>query len=391
MKKKFAIFSFFSIFSLFLYSQNEDNISYSLYVGDGYVVPTNDFVKKGNKDSVAINHMISISFRIAKQVDGTKAWHHLYNEFTYGVGGYYGRFNYSKNLINPFALYGFIGFSPLKTERFALKTNLALGLSFWWNGYSKENNLNVAISNPINCYIDAGLDGYYRLNDNFQVFAGVSYTHFSNGAIVKPNKGINVISPRIGLSYNPQKIVFKQAMDSLNFQPKWENIISVYGGWHSVYKTFKYTPDNNSNEIKDTARKSYFVYGIQGRLMRELNYKYSLGLGVDLSYNSSIGYTSNQSHYSGYKNELSSWDKTTISTFLAYEYKINKLSILLEPGVYLKIDDENTESPKYYQRIGLRQQINENYFCQVALRAYKLHIADYIEWTLGYRIKKNNK
>jgi hypothetical protein len=383
--KKIFISLFFVIISLFSVAQNKENISYSFTYGYGSVAHTNDFINGINVDSTKINNMSSFSFRVAKQLDGSKAWHHLYNDFTYGIGGFYGHFNYSKNINNPFALYGFMNLTPLKIKRFALKADIAVGFSFWWDSYSKKDNkYNVAVGTPINCYVNFGLNAYYRLNDNLQLYLGGSLTHFSNGAIVKPNKGINVLSPQVGISYNPQKMIFKQAKDTLSYKPSFETLINVYFAEHGIVVNPQ-KPNTTTGE-QDTVQKNYFIYGLQGRFIKELSFKNNIGLGVEVSYNPVVGRTRNEAHNPGAKDTLSYLDRVNASLFLAYEYKINNVSIALEPGYYV-YRYKSTYFSRLYERIGMRYRINDNYYCQFFLRAYNFTIADFIELGFGYRIR----
>ena len=51
-------------------------------------------------------------------------------------------------------------------------------------------------------YVDVGLNLQYSLTQHFDIATGFSLTHFSNGAIKKPNYGLNTIAPKISLKYN---------------------------------------------------------------------------------------------------------------------------------------------------------------------------------------------
>ncbi len=127
MKKYLFAILFFSTTGI--KAQVDKNLSYTLSIGEGYVLQTNDFVKGVNKDNKKINTITNLSLRITKQVNNSNHWHTFYNDFHYGLGVYHGIFNYSDKLGNPFALYAFAGFSPYGYKNFTLKNELALGLS----------------------------------------------------------------------------------------------------------------------------------------------------------------------------------------------------------------------------------------------------------------------
>ncbi len=362
-------------YSCFVKAQNLSNIDYYLNVGQGYVLQVNDFVKGKNVDNKKITNMKFINLAFSKTVDNSKPWQKQYNDFRYGAGLYYGRFNYSKNLGNPLAVYGFVGFTPIKTPKFKLNNQVGLGLSFLWDKYDKQDNpYNVAVSKDVEVYINWQLSAYWLLNQRYYLGLGLDVTHFSNGATVKPNKGLNIISPVISLNYRPKTFKYNTCQDTVYNSNNLNHYFSFYGAIHADF-------------VKDSIQNSSSVFGLQYRVLRELSYKYNFGLGVDVSYSDAIYknmidyYTNNQKINKRFK------DHITISCFLSFMYDINRLSVVLEPGVYL-YKSSFAYFPKYYQRIGCKIDITDKLFAQVNLRAYKLHIADYIEYSLGYKISQ---
>ena len=146
-------------------AQRHINFSYTLDLGEGYVLPTNTFVRGENVDNTNINNMGHIAFKLVNDVDGSKSWQNLYNDFRFGLGAFYGRFNYSKHLNNPFAFYGFAGFSPIKYKNFTFKNELALGIVGVFDCYGSDNQYNVAVSLPIETYfhLDFQLSRKHRI------------------------------------------------------------------------------------------------------------------------------------------------------------------------------------------------------------------------------------
>ena len=74
------------------------------------------------------------------------------------------------------------------------------------------------------------------------------------------------------------------------------------------------------------------------------------------------------------------------SAYISYEYRIHRLGIVLEPGIYLyknKLD----ESRLLFQRVGLRYYMKNSCFFGANLRAAQFSVAQYIEWTFGYAIE----
>ena len=150
-------------------------------------------------------------------------------------------------------------------------------------------------------------------------------------------------------------------------------------GVHAV--NFDYTKENGT---RDTVQNSYWVMGQQTKFMIDVNPKYELGIGVEYAYNGAAWRT-DTTHYKtqAYK-ELDNYDKLNIGLFFSFHYNVNNLSILVEPGYAIR--QKHGYTPKSYQRLGLRYYVYKGWFLQVALRAYNYHVADYIEWGVGYRL-----
>jgi hypothetical protein len=80
---------------------------------------------------------------------------------------------------------------------------LGFGATFNWQAFNPlTNKYNVAIGAGESFLIDAGLNFDYQLTNRINLSLGFSLTHFSNGALKKPNFGINTIAPKVSLKYN---------------------------------------------------------------------------------------------------------------------------------------------------------------------------------------------
>ncbi|MDO5759912.1 MAG: acyloxyacyl hydrolase [Bacteroidota bacterium] len=374
-------------------AQNLDNFGITFSGGYGWVAPINDFVKGINPDNTKINSIANFDIRLTKEVDGSKDWHYLYNGFYYGAGVFHGRFNYSKQIGNPFALYGLVGFNVWHTKSFSLKVEMALGFSGIWQVYDNEHRYNVAVSTPIESYIHGDVEGYFSLNPHWQINLGAKFIHFSNGNMRQPNKGINILTPSLGFTYIPKqlqhldrKTARKVLEDKDAFRPYWQSQYNIYFAQKRVY-VFYQQPDKNNIMQEDTARGVYPIFGLQARFLRKFAINHAFGIGTDLSYNNSIGKNKKTYYYpNNYKDDLSSYQHLTFSAFASYEYNIHRLSIMLEPGVYI-YRYKDSYLPQVFERINLRYQFNRGIFLQLGIRAYDFRKADYIEWGIGYQIK----
>jgi hypothetical protein len=378
-----------SVFSV--YGQKNDNITYNFFTGYGLVARTNDFMDGENVDSTKINRVTSFAFEISKQVDGSKSWHYLHRKMRYGVGLYHGIFNYSKNINNPWGLYAFMGFMPIENERWQLRTDIALGISGIWDGFSSENNYNIAVSTPIEAYIHARINLLYNINPNWHLGVSGAFIHFSNGCIKRPNKGINIITPLVNLAYNPKQInkVGEGALPK--YEKTFQRLITFYDAKKGIYADYTKSLNHYTNDtIRDTIRDVHWIFGLQYREMYTLSRSHSIGWGMDLSYNTSIHRTYGWQHYTPKFSEGFDIERFTVSAFFSYEYFINKLSFVVEPIVYL-YKPHKTYFTRFAQRIGLRYQFYKGWYYQLVLRAYGFTRADYIEGGVGYRFQYKRK
>jgi hypothetical protein len=375
-------------FSLrFSFAQTLKGKSFSLFSHYGYVQPTNDFVKGINNENFKIKNMTDVSLRYEIHTDGLQDWHQLYHYPSFGFGLLYADFH-DKNLLGkPFAAYSFLSMSYYRSKRFNLRGEFSLGLAWNWKHFSKDNPLNVAIGSAVTYYIAAELQFYYFLNRNLDIGLGISTTHFSNGALSKPNKGINVISPRLTLRYLPLgREELKHRTIEHSFKKGFDFVFMGFGGAQSYFK------DLSFNDVDDTLFKtSFMAYGLTATALRTFSPKSSLGLGMDITYFESAGNTlSIEDRQVKLNDPVKPIDKVAIGLFVAYEYKIRNLSLTFEPGIYLHkytSEQETISDPLLlYQRIGVRYQIDKNFFVGMKLRAYNFSVAHIVEWQVGYRL-----
>jgi len=112
---------------------------------------------------------------------------------------------HSDTLGNPIAIYGFFAFPFNKTNFLKYGAELSTGVTFNFNKFNIHTNpKNDAISTAINVYFNLGLWASARLNERIDVLASTDLTHFSNGNIKAPNKGLNLVGGNLGMRYNFQ-------------------------------------------------------------------------------------------------------------------------------------------------------------------------------------------
>ncbi len=291
----------------------------------GNILPTNDFVKSQNTDGDGLAHYQAYSLRFARQTIGDKLWEKLYGYPVYGVGIYTAYFKNTPKLGNPIAVYGFFNAPFYRLNKWSLNYELGLGLTFNWNSYDPvKNPNNIALSADKSVYIDAGVSLKYKLNNKMALGIGYGFTHFSNGAIKLPNKGLNSTSAKINLTYllsNRPEIFHSPVVQP--FRPFYEWSISGYGGVRNMLYL-------GSGVSQSAAMKgvNYTVYGINNTLNKQIDYKSKIGIGITMEFNGSQNSQIVLEGGSPDATDLPFTQHLAFSVYPSYELVIHKLSLI---------------------------------------------------------------
>ncbi len=351
----------------------------------GYVFPTNEFIRGLNSENDRINGFRTFSLKFSAQTTGKKLWEQLYGYPNWGIGIYLADFYAPEEIGRPFAIFGFFNGPFKRWENLRFNYELGFGVTFNWKSFNPvTNQYNIAIGADESFIIDAGMNLQYNLTDRIELISGLSLTHFSNGALKKPNFGINTIAPKIGVKYNFYHPPLFKTQDVPEFTGKNEWLLSGFGGTKNVIF------DSVSVDVMETYEGVFYpVFGISAGYNRQISFKSKIGFGMTMSYDGSVN-----AQVAIEENELDPVDspfidKFQLSIYPSYELVINKLSLVLQPALYIYRKEFANQSPAFFQRIGLKYYLSDNLYMGVILRDYAFHVSDYIEWTIGYRFRRN--
>ncbi len=376
--KKLLLFPLIILISLqAVYGQDTDNnsskkqrkfIKYiDLSFENGAILSNDNELSKQIVNSSYYNGMdIRLGFR---KGDKNNVYSTVYRRPYLGLGWYSSTFN-NANVGNPNAIYFFLTF-PFAFEgnkKLTFSYTAAFGLSYNFNPYDPvENPTNIFVGSYRNCYVHLGFVANYLLSDRWSINGTVGFKHFSNGSFKQPNYGMNLIPVGIGVSYKvTNQELYKEKTPVPTFiKYNMFNIAAIVGS-----KNYEVGGDNY---LKATLSLNY---------LRKTNYKYSIGLGIDIFYSdmSNLRNKSNQSDFS-----------KAFSTALvgSWEWSLTKnLYVPIGIGIYLHRNKENDEKTIYYERVGLRYRFFDHYFAGVTIKAHG-GAADIFEWTIGYTFKND--
>lgn len=361
-----------------------DNLKRNKFIGLDYqagrVLPSNDFVRGDNESGEPIDYFEASRLEFGWQTKGNKLWEQYYNLPYFGIGVYGVDFFDDNELGTPSAIYGYWGGPFKRWGRLSVNYQMGFGITYNWKHYDTEvNPFNIAIGANKTVYIDLGTTINYYLSNRFDVGLGFSVSHFSNGATTLPNFGLNLAAARIFAKYqfNKQRPEIKT----------WE--IPEYVKETEFYTFIAVGTKQAEFDTTNTALKdkyldvNFFAMTISTAVQRQVSYKFKFGGGLDFSYDESTGAQMVILNPQTNKVDAPFSDKIGVGFFVSGEWVFGKLSVIGQPGYYLK----KTYGDKFYQRLGLKYHFGRHLFAGINIRAVQFAKADLIEWNMGYRVK----
>lgn len=353
----------------------------------GNVIHSHDFVKGNNPMHMPYKHYMAFSLEYGIETNGRKLYQQLWGYPSWGFG-FYKIFIFNDSVLgSPFAAYTFFDAPFKRWKKYSVNYKIGIGLSYDWTRHSLNDGYDYPIGSSMTVYFEMGVLGNVHLTENLDLNAELVLTHFSNGSIQLPNLGINFRAFNIGVKY-----IFQKRPEYIRqyvpvFEKEWEALLAFSPAVKQV--NFKY--EDNNKELKNVAF-NYAILNLSAALNRQISYKTKIGAGVDFSFNESYGAKAVMTNGDLSKAPFLAADKFLIGVFPSVEFLINRVSLMLQPGVYVyKKNIENTELPNTYQRVGLKYTFKNNLFTGVNIRAFNFYKADFIEWNIGYRLTWGRK
>jgi len=342
--------------------------AFVLGYGYGNIFQTNVFVTGENQAGRPMEHFQSYSLKLVWQNPGYTDWQRIHRMPYYGVGlSVVNLFN-PDEIGYPISLYGVLGIPMVRWDKLEIYTELQLGLAGNWIIHDPVTNpYNVAIGSPVTSHLNFGFRAFYSLTEKWDVGAGVSFTHYSNGGLERPNYGINNWAPYLDLKYRiggRSEIPEFKAPDPLELTKE-----IVLTGSYSRYQS-----------ITDTLDVHYYkVAGLSTYFLWQHTEALKSGLGVDLNILTGLNIDPQ-----GYPNPMN-LDNLTLGLGYQMEYLFNRLSIVGGIGSYAH---HLVYKPfhQFYQRIGIKLYLIGNLYTGVNVRTVNFATAEFLEFNLGYRI-----
>ena len=254
-----------------------------------WVPGTNGFLKGENAEGKSIRSTFSGDIRADFSFGPSTRKGMLYRDLYQGIGLGVNTFFSNSLLGTPVSVYVYQG-APIVyvNNRLWLGYEWQFGVACGWKHFCRETaDDNAAVSTCITAHIGLGLKFQYSLSERWQMSAGLSANHYSNGNISWPNEGVNAIGATVGIAYiiNPRQedpVPDKSMLEEAD-KGRWFYDITVYG---SIRKRVVFVGDPPDPQL---CPGKFGVAGLQFSPMRSLNRWVAVGPSLDLQWDESAG------------------------------------------------------------------------------------------------------
>lgn len=312
--------------------------------------------------------------RFGYQLTGAELWQQLHHYPKIGVGMHYSDLvkDRSDTVVgNPFSIFGYYSRPWTRFGRFTLASDMSAGLSYTSLTHDFETNpYNDVIASRINLYFHFDLNLNVELSPRIALDLGYGLTHYSNGRIQAPQKGVNNWGWFVGLDYkfNKGKAEFIYR-DPPEFKPA-ESVQLMFAAG-----TVEGIPIGTTTELR------FFTSSFTLDYVYQFNPKGAITFGLDVLYDGSL-----ERAIKGVPpEEVSTWQQMYLASHMGYHIIVDRVSILINLGTYFW--QHSKDRGFWFVRAGGRYRITDHLFAQVSIKSKDGVRSDWIEWGGGYSFK----
>jgi hypothetical protein len=326
---------------------------------------------------IVVPHHTSMAYLISNYSDGVEItygrvrfggdnWEKYFNYPEIGIGFTYHTFGNREVYGDGFALFPYFNMNIYRSKRLMMQHKIALGIGYATKPFdAKTNYFNMVFGSHFNAYVGFGFLIDYRMFERLSVSTSLSLNHMSNGAMKKPNNGINTATVSMGLRYHFNPLLTPEV------------------------KKMK-APESNIREwliIGNVGRNqgipfnpNYFWSGsLGGQHIWHVNAKTGFGVGAEMIYYGGAPYVYqvDDSHQA-----YSFFDFYYSGAFASYNLLMGRTTIFVNVGAYLSYKTKPRQP--VYPRLGIRHQLSKNLVASFGIKA-NFFAAEFLEFGVGYR------
>lgn len=325
----------------------------------GLMLPEYKFISFYTKKSLT-----AFEISVFKKTAGKNIWHKIYKYPEIGFRYYFTTLGNDDIYGNVNALFSFVNFNIGESKNVSLNFSPGLGLCYAQKVFDIHTNYtNIAIASHLNIFFNFDLNFRYKILKNIYLTSNINFKHISNASLKQPNVGLNFINAGIGTV-----MMLGQKSEI--------NEITIPEFIKKGETSFIYSAGLKSASIYDGY--DYFISSFSVNYKRYLVYKYALGIGADLFFDSSLKNAIEQNGNIEFRNRYF----LTSGFHVSNEVVVNKLIIGFQVGYFVFLKDMY-KNQKMYNRLTVKYKLTKSLIFNLSLKTH-IVIADYLEWGLGY-------
>ena len=316
----------------------------------------------------------SMEARFGLQTDGRRCWQQVHNFPRYGFGVHYADLVIGREDTiagHAYSAFVFYGAPWARFGRFTFNTDLSLGLSYNPLVHDPVTNpYNDVIASHINLFFDFNLNLYCTLSNRIDIHAGYGVTHYSNGGIHQPQKGVNHWGWNFGMNYHfslPEgpRVRPDFIRDAApGFRQESELQLMVAAGTVEIHK------------LGDPDGIRYLTSSFTADYAFKFNPRMQVTFGIDALYDGSLVRA-----IKGLQPEMvTTFQKTYLGSHMGYQFLIDRVTILFNLGTYFL--QHSNDRGCWFVRAGGRIRITDHLHGHICIKTKNGVRADWIEWGL---------
>ena len=323
--------------------------------------------------------------------------------------------DYDTQMGNNISLYGSYERPWITSGKWQFSTYLGAGIGYSHRKYNTTSQIdNELIGSHVCIFFTGGLLTTYRLSQEWTLRGGIDFSHLSNGALNRPNKGANYLGPFLGVAYTPSSADENNKKNSLtgnghnsstdspkiaeNLEQTSPMILSFtlgFGGktLEEEWQRTQFSTPPGDPEYRTSHFRLYATYSMQSALLRRYGRTRATGLGVDLFYVTYTDHVRKMDEADGHNVSHNPW---SVALAIQHQVYYNRLSARFGLGYYLYRhvgfrSESSTEKP-YYERIGIHYTIPRLHGISLGIQV-KAHLlrADLTELQLSIPVRIGKK
>lgn len=294
-----------------------------------------------------------------------KRWHGLYRYPRWGFELYFSDLGNRQELGQQLAGLSFIRVPSRRLSSRRITTSAVWGMGFGYTSkvWDVDNNLKgIALGSRFNIALAAGYLTEVQLGDRMALEAGLRFTHFSNGAVKRPNLGTNNLTAQLGIVYR-----LHEGTDLSSDAPVFPSVLPLLN-------ELRVLGSIGLKQNLPPGGPSYLVHNLAGEFTRRFGWKHGVLLRADTWYN-----TASAALIPG---ETTAIDRFQLGFAIGYRRHFGAASFDVQMGGYLftRFDGNGL----IYHRFQLNHRITDRLRATVGLTTHWAR-AHHPELGLGYR------